>query len=285
MALAQRNRSARDAVAAHFGAVRELHRGERFSVFAAYDTAAARDVAVKLPTDAATTWLRDVLHTEATALEAVGPHPNIVVLHHRVDLDDRPGLVFERCAGSYADQLHRHGTLPLSEVVTLGIKLAGALEAAHDAGVVHGDVRPANVLASERREPVLSGFDEATSTRDPADRDTTALHVTTPHTAPELLEGRPATPATDVYGLASTLYELVVGKAAFRAYADESPASVVVRVLSGRVKPIVSPDIPLDLSDLLTWAMHGDPAARPPTPAWLGEELTRIERRRNGHGM
>jgi hypothetical protein len=75
------------------------------------------------------------------------------------------------------------------------------------------------------------------------------------------------------------LYELVAGRAAFRAYAGESPASVIVRVLSGHVKPVVAAGIPLDMSDLLTWALSGDPAQRPPTPAWLAEELRRIERR------
>jgi hypothetical protein len=82
-----------------------------------------------------------------------------------------------------------------------------------------------------------------------------------------------------VYGLASTLYELVAGRAAFRAYAGESPATVIVRVLSGTVKPIVAPGVPLELSDLLTWGMSPDPALRPPSPVWLAEELGRIQRR------
>jgi serine/threonine protein kinase len=280
MALAARNRTARDAVAARFAAVRTLHTSPRFTVFAAHQPDRGSDVAVKVPTDAATPWLRDVLDNEAAALAAVGPHPSVVALIERIDLDDdHPALVFECCVASYADVLHARGRLPLRSVVALGIKLADALEAVHDAGYVHGDVRPANVLLTAAQDPMLSGFDEAVRAQRPADRDTAALHVTTPHTAPELLEGEPATAATDVYGLASTLYELVAGHAAFRAYAGESPASVIVRVLSGTVKPLIAPDIPLDVSDVLTWAMAGDPAARPPGPSWLAEELSRIERR------
>jgi hypothetical protein len=56
---------------------------------------------------------------------------------------------------------------------------------------------------------------------------------------------------------------------------------MVVRVLSGTVKPIFAPDVPLEVSDLLTWAMAADPADRPPGPSWLAEELRRIERDQN----
>lgn len=282
MILASRHRVAHDALRARFEDVRPLHEGDRFLVFAARQPArephSAADVAVKVPVDDGGTWLGDVLDHSAAVLTAVGPHPNIVAFHERYELPDgRPALVLQYCPRSLVDDLNADGQMPLREVVATGIKLAGALETVHAAGFVHCDLRPANVLVDADGEPLLSGFEEA------VDRDAdgaTALHVTTPHTAPELLEGAAvASPATDVYGLASTLYELIAGRAAFRAYADESPASVIVRVLSGRVKPIVAADIPLDVSDVLTWAMSGDPANRPPTPAWLAEELRGVERR------
>jgi serine/threonine protein kinase len=277
MALAARHRELPDALRGLFDAVRPLHTGARFTLFAARLRPSGREVVLKMPTEHGGAWLWDVLASEAAALTAVGPHPHIVSLAQSVEVDDgQRALVLERCTGSLSDNLHAGDTLALQNVVATGIKLADALEAVHAAGYLHCDVRPANVLVRPDGEPVLSGFDEAVV----ADTDsTTALHVTTPHTAPELLEGKPPSPATDVYGLASTLYELVGGRAAFRAYAGESPASVIVRVLSGQVKPLLAPGIPLDMSDLLTWALSGDPAKRPPTPAWLTEELRRIERR------
>jgi serine/threonine protein kinase len=277
MALAARHRELADALAPSLNRIRLLRTGARFTILAAQLPGSDRQVVVKVPNEGSSTWLWDVLAHEAAALTAIGPHPNIVALVQQIDLDaGQPALVFERCTGSWADTLHGGGTIPLREVVSVGIKLAGALETVHAAGYIHCDVRPDNVLVGSDGRPVLAGFDEAVE----ADLDDpTALHVTTQHTAPELLEGRAPTPATDVYGLAATLYELVAGRAAFRAYAGESPASVIVRVLSGHVKPIVAAGIPLDMSDLLTWALSGDPAQRPPTPAWLAEELRRIERR------
>jgi serine/threonine protein kinase len=270
-------RSLRALLATRFLEIETLHTGVRFTVFRGRPRGSDRPVAIKAPNDASGSWLWDVLENEALALTEIGRHPDIVALDGLLRLsDDRPALVLGYCPGSLAETLHGGGRMALREALAVGVKLAGALEAVHAAGYVHCDVRPANVLLSAAGEPVLAGFDEAMR---PEPGATSALHVTTAHTAPELLEGGMPTPATDVYALASTLYELIAGRAAFRAYAGESPASVVVRVLSGRVAPIVAPGIPLDVSDLLTWAMSGDPAARPPTPAWLAEELGRIERR------
>jgi serine/threonine protein kinase len=136
-------------------------------------------------------------------------------------------------------------------------------------------VRPHNVLLTEAGEPVVAGFDEAVRVVAAATR--APLHEVSPHTAPELLEGADPSSASDVYGLAATLYELVAGHAAFREYAGESAASVIVRVLSHPVLPIFAPHVPFELSDLLTWALRADPAQRPPSPAWIGEELRRVE--------
>jgi hypothetical protein len=76
-----------------------------------------------------------------------------------------------------------------------------------------------------------------------------------------------------------TLYELVAGRAAFREYAGESAATMIVRLLTAQVRPIVSADVPLEMSDLIGWGMTPDPAGRPPGPAWFAEELARIERK------
>jgi serine/threonine protein kinase len=261
-----------------FTDVRLLRAGTRFTIYAGREVGPNREVVIKVPDEAGAGWLHEVLDNEAAVLAEVGAHPHIVTLYQRFNLDDgRPALLLEYCHSTLAEDLHSGGRLSMQDAAAIGIKLAGALETVHRAGVLHCDVRPDNVLLTELGEPVLAGFDEAVR------RDTVEtrapLHVTTPHTAPELMEGNAPTAASDVYGLGSTLYELVAGRAAFRTYVGESPASVIVRVLSGKVKPIVAPDVPLEMSDLLTWAMASDPSARPPSPAWLAEELGRIERR------
>jgi serine/threonine protein kinase len=278
MALASRDRLAGTELGPQFSDVRLLQAGSRFTIYEAHEGGANRTVAVKVPDASSASWLHDVLESEAAILATVGSHPNIVTFFQQITIEDgRPALLLERCAGNLYDAMRTDEPVPMQEVAAIGIKLAGALETVHRAGVIHCDVRPRNVLVTEWGEPALAGFDEAVRVEAAALRP--PLHHLTPHTAPEVLEGNPPTTASDVYGLASTLYELVAGRAAFRTYVGESPASVIVRVLSNPVQPIVAPDVPLEMSDLLTWALGPDPADRPPSPAWLAEELGRIERR------
>jgi serine/threonine protein kinase len=278
MALASRNWLAGAELGDRFDDVRLLHAGSRFTVYEGHEAATNRSVVIKTPDEVGATWLHDVLEQEARVLARIGSHPNIVTLFERIHLDDgRPALVMERYRDSLDDALRGGERISLETATSIGIKLAGALETVHKAGVLHCDVRPQNVLISDYGEPVLAGFDEAVDLNSAVGH--APMHVTTTHTAPEMLEGKVPGTATDVYGLASTLYELITGRAAFRAYVGESPATVIVRVLSGTVKPIVSRDVPIEVSDLLTWAMSPDPNLRPPTPAWFAEELSRIERR------
>lgn len=261
-----------------FGDLRLQRSGSRFDLLQARDRATNRVVVIKVPPAGSGSWLHDALAREGRLLATLGAHPHILTCYQRLDLaDGRPALVLERCTSTLYDTLRNIDARHVRDVVAIGIKLAGALETVHRAGVLHCDVRPRTVLVSDWNEPVLAGFDEAVRTDEAKDRP--PLHDFTPHTAPELLEGDVPTAASDVYGLASTLYELVAGRAAFRAYVGESPASVIVRVLSSPVLPIVAPNVPLEMSDLLTWSMSPNPADRPPSPAWLAEELGRIERR------
>ena len=261
-----------------FSDMRPLRSGARFAVVGARDTDAGRNVVIKVPHASSGAWLHDALINEGRILAELGGHPHVLTCYEQLTLaDGRPALVLERCLGSIYGRLHRVEPMELQNVVAIGIKLAGALETAHRHGILHCDVRPRTVLVSEWDEPVLAGFDEAVRLAAAADRP--PLHDLTPHTAPELLEGKAPTAASDVYGLASTLYELVAGRAAFRTYLGESPASVIVRVLSNPVLPIVRPSVPLEISDLLTWSLSAQPSDRPPSPAWVAEELGRVERR------
>jgi serine/threonine protein kinase len=257
--------------------VSQIGTGTLSSVYRAREIATDRLVALKLLnlTEVTPPGLESFAK-QAAVLGAVGAHPNIVTLYHTFSLPDgRPVLVLDLCVGSVADRLHSGRRIPPREAVAIAIKIAGALETAHHGGVLHRDVRPQNILITEFGEPALSDFGIAIlhyATSPVGVYDFTSLHA-----APELLEGSEPSEATDVYGLASTLYELLVGRSAFRAYDDEPPASVILRILRDRARPIGDDAIPLALSDVLLWALAKDRRNRPPSMAWFATELAHIE--------
>jgi serine/threonine protein kinase len=257
----------------------ELHLVDRFgwvAIYTAREADTGRAVALKVIEPSAPGYVHDALDREAGYLALLGTHPHIVTLFQATTLSDgRPALVLEACPSSIAEAVHAQRiTVPLA--VSTAIKIAGALETTHRAGLVHCAVRPSNVLLTEFGQPVLADFGAAVATDE---QSVVAVHETTSHTAPELLLGETPTAATDVYALSSTLYEMVTGRAPFRAYAGESPAAVSLRIINGGVRPIVAADVPLELSDLLVWGMNPDPGERPPGAAWLAEELGRVEQR------
>jgi serine/threonine protein kinase len=250
--------------------------GERCSLLAARACGSGRRVAVKLPNDPADRRAGESLRREGELLAAIGAHPHIVELLETLTLrDGRCVLVFDQWAGSLADL---GGTAATARsAVSIGIKLCGALETVHLAGVLHTDVRPANVILSPAGEPALAGFDAAVPS-DSGDR--LPLHAATPHVAPELLQGEPVSEATDAYGLGLTLFELLAGHPAFPARTGETPAELGLRILRGATASL-PPGIPRELAELLSWALSVEPAERTPGPAWLAEALSHIERSQN----
>ena len=273
----RRHRSSDHELGDRFSDASLLRSGDRFRVYSATEAATGRRVFVKVVNDRDQHWLIEALDDQAAILGALSSHPHIITLYQRLTVPDgRPALVLEHSPVLLSELARRAEREDARVITSIGIKLAAALDAVHRAGVLHCDVRPGNVLRNTWDEPILAGFDNAVHVH-PGIASYAVLSRPTSHTAPELLLGDEATARTDVYGLAATLYELLAGRSAFRAYAGESPSATVARVLDGRVHKIVGPDIPLELSDLLSWALSPQPADRPPSTAWLAEELRRVE--------
>jgi serine/threonine protein kinase len=271
-----RQRAAPALFGTRFVGARRVHSGPRFVLYEATDETNGRRVSVKAPTDRDADWTAAALLREAGILGRLGGHPHVITLFERFTLSDgQPALVLERCSGSLGDLTGTYRP-SVRNVSAMGIKLCGALETAHHADVLHTGVCPANVWVTEWGEPVLANFEESAPVAGGAPQH--ALHATSPHTAPELLEGGAPTEATDVYGLAVTLYELLAGHPAFPAHRDERQSETSLRILRGVYAPLPSA-VPIELADLICWAMAVDPAQRPPTPAWLAEGLLRFEQR------
>jgi hypothetical protein len=189
-------------------------------------------------------------------------HPHIVTaLDSGLTSWGRPYLAMEYFeAGSLQDQLLREGPLPLTDVLRIGVKIAGALGAAHRAGVLHRDVKPQNILVSRYGEPALADFGTArTAVSMDVSPHTDAL--TPYHAAPEVLQGRDATPRTDVYSLGSTLFALLNGRPPFQSDSG-GLAGHLLRVLTAEPPPLLRPDVPPDVLDVLRRAVAKNPDER-----------------------
>ncbi len=278
MALKRKTQADESAVFSGFTDVKEIGGGGFATVYSARETDTGRPVALKLlnirdaPPHALESFRRETL-----ALGSLSAHPNIVTLYRTMSsTDGRPVLVMELCKESVY-QRAKTAPPPMQQSISLAIKIAGALETAHSAGMLHRDVKPQNILLTHYDEPALADFGVA---RLQSSSEATAgvFGFTTIHAAPEMLEGAVATAATDVYELASTIYQLLEGRAAFRTFDGEAPASVILRILRDPVPPLSATDAPIALSDLLVSAMAKSPEERPPSAADFAEALNDIER-------
>ena len=215
---------------------------------------------------------------ECSAAGRLTGHPNIVTVFQSGFLtnDGRPYIVMEWMEGGSLEDRLRLGPLPAAEVLRTGVKLCGALQTAHEAGVMHRDVKPANILVSAFGEPALADF--GISSISSGTGMTSKLDALSPlYAAPEIIEGAPASASADVYALASSLYALLAGGPAFAGPEGEPMMTLVVRVLGEDVPPIVRSEVPRPVTDVVAAAMAKTPRDRPGSAAEFGEMLRRVQ--------
>ncbi|WP_431898752.1 protein kinase domain-containing protein [Nonomuraea sp. bgisy101] len=190
-------------------------------------------------------------------------HPNVVtVFDTGTTRSGKPYIAMEFFEnGSLRDRVRAQGPLPVADVLRTGVKLAAALAAVHEAGVLHGDIKPQNILISRYGEPAIADFGVARVV-DSSETSATAQAFTPLHAAPEVLSGQPHSASTDVYSLGSTLYHLLAGQPAFHSATDPSIAPLMFRVLSAEPPPINRADVPSAVAGAIVRAMAKAPSAR-----------------------
>lgn len=206
-------------------------------------------------------------------------HPNIVAaLDTGTTADGRPYIVMDFYeGGSLSDHLRAMGALPLDEALRIGVKIGAALDAVHQAGVYHGDIKPQNILMSKYGEPALADFGVARML-DVGQLSSNTLALTPHHAAPEVLNGSPQSVASDLYALGSTLYQLLSGRPPFYDPADAGVAPLLLRVLQHPPPPLQRPDVPPAVAHLVERAMSKDPGARPQSAVEFSRKLQGVQR-------
>ncbi|HEY5785895.1 MAG TPA: serine/threonine-protein kinase [Microlunatus sp.] len=193
---------------------RPLARGGFAAVWQARQDSLGRQVAVKVdfrPLDDDKQRRRFL--REAGAAGRLSGHPGIVTVHDAGILpDDRPYLVLELCpGGSLSAWLTPEKRPPIQRVRDVGVRIADALAAAHARGVIHRDVKPANILIDSYGHAGLTDFGLAAMPEPGTELSVTMEALTPAYAPPEMFHSHPATESGDVYSLAATLYALLAG--------------------------------------------------------------------------
>ncbi|GAA2384652.1 serine/threonine-protein kinase [Nonomuraea africana] len=186
-------------------------------VWRAHDELLDREVAVKEVRYAAVLGDEVQLLNRRTMREARAAarftHPNVIVVHDVIEEDDRPWIVMQLVPSrSLGQVIKAEGPLPPKKVAEIGLAVLDALRGAHEAGVLHRDVKPENVLLAEDGRVVLTDFGIATLETETA-LTMTGLAGTPAFIAPERLKGLPARRESDLWSLGATLYTAVEGRA------------------------------------------------------------------------
>ncbi|MGW6448780.1 serine/threonine-protein kinase [Lentzea sp. NPDC055074] len=207
-------------------------------------------------------------------------HPNAIGVFDVVIEAGRPCLVMEYLPSrSLSAVLKEQGALPPEEAVRVGTQVVAALAAAHEAGIVHRDVKPGNVLIGHNGTVKITDFGISRSAGDVSVTRTGALSGTLAYLAPELARGAEPDPAADMFSLGATLYAMTEGQPPFGR--TENDYGLLYKISTGQVVP---PTRSGPLTPLLTRLLAIEPADRPTAAEAAGElaALTGTGGRRTG---
>ncbi len=217
---------------------------------------------------------------EVTSAGALSGHPHVADVYDAGVLPDgRPYMVLELCPnGSLADRLRDAGPLGPREVRDIGIKIADALAAAHAVGVLHRDVKPANILVNSYGMVALSDFGLATMPGQGGaargEMSVTRESLTPAYAPPEAFDLTEPTAAGDVYALSATLYAMLQGRPP--RFPDSGVVNIAAIMALHRLPISDIPGVPAALTAVLRHGMETDPAQRIPTAAGLRDALAAL---------
>ena len=245
-------------------------------MWAATDEVLDRPVAVKIlkPSLASDVVAVARFRREARLAARVN-HPNVVAVYDTVSGEGCDAMVQELVAGrTLRDLLDDEPKLAIGRAVRIGISMADALAAVHEVGIVHRDVKPANVLLASDGRVLLTDFGIATRGR----QDLTSEDVmmgTAKYLSPEQVEGEPASARADLYSLGVVLYECLAGRPPFLAESDAATALARLRADPIPLRTL-RPAIPSRLATLVRACLARHPDDRPRSASALRDALVRL---------
>jgi eukaryotic-like serine/threonine-protein kinase len=240
-----------------------LGSGGMATVYAGRDSLLDRPVAIKMLAEkyAGDDSFVERFQREARAAAGLN-HRNIVSVYDTGDTDGRHYIVMELVDGeTLAEVLKREGPLSPSRVARIGSSVARALQAAHDQGLVHRDVKPGNVMITPAGDVKVTDFGIARAVSDHTLTETGAVIGTAHYLSPEQVAGKAATPSSDVYSVGAVMYEMLAGQ---KPFTGETQIAVAMKRLTEDPPPIgsVRKDVPASVARVIDHALERDPTVR-----------------------
>ena len=258
-----------------YALIRRIASGGMASVWQGHDEVLDRTVAVKVLHDhlAADEGFRERFRREAIAAAKL-THPYVVNLYDTGTDGERVYLVMEFVAGAtLKDVMADLGVLPAGQAASIGEKIARALDYAHERGLVHRDVKPANILIGDNGAVKVADFGIAKA-EDSADLTKTGMVLgTAAYVAPEQITGADVVDGrADQYALGCMLYEALTGQQAFKA---DSPVATAAKRLDSDPAPLrsIQPGIPAGLEAVVLRSLERHPSDRFATTGAMAEAL------------
>jgi serine/threonine-protein kinase len=240
------------------------------AVYLARDQELQREVAVKVlrPTAGRDSILRKRFLREARVAARLS-HPNIVRIYDVGEADDELFIVMEYVAGRTLADV---GKLPADRAVPLALQACAGLQHAHDAGLVHRDVKPANLLVGDEGVLKIADFGIAHAAEATRLTEHGTVLGTAAYLSPEQAAGGDVTAATDVYSLGAVMYELLTGRAPLEF---GSLAEIAANERDRVIVPVrdVEASVPEPLEATVMRCLARDPRFRPGSAAELSQEL------------
>ncbi len=256
----------------------EIARGGMGVVYKARQTSLNRIVAVKMILAGQLAGELEVkrFRTEAEAAANL-QHPNIVAIHEVGQHEGQHYFSMDFVDGNNLAELVREGPLPAGKAAALVKTIAEAIHYAHQRGTLHRDLKPQNILIDANGQPRITDFGLAKLTQTGSGVTQTGAVMGSPsYMPPEQAAGKQdqVGPASDVYSIGAILYELLTGRAPFRA---ETPLATMQQVLNGEpIRPSkLNAKTPIDLQTICLKCLEKRPERRYPSAKGLAEELTR----------
>jgi tRNA A-37 threonylcarbamoyl transferase component Bud32 len=252
-----------------------IGRGAMGDIYLATDEVLGREVAVKVLAEryAADESIRERFKREALAAARLSGELGAITIFDVGEWDDHPFIVMEHLGGgSLEDRLRREGAQPPAQALAWLAEAAGALDAAHRHGIVHRDVKPANLLLNDRDEVRVADFGIASSTGMDSLTLTGTVLGTAGYLSPEQAQGQRAAPASDLYALGVVAYELLSGH---RPFESHSPTAEATAHVTEPVPPIAErgANLPREVDRVFQRALAKHPGRRYPSASEFVADL------------